>query len=61
LNNSIEKDPVVKAKVVEIEPADKMTNEQLRDKAVHFFNDEHFRLFKKQLREKKRKEGGKIE
>ncbi len=57
LNNAIEKEPDFKGKVVEIVPADRMTQNQLVAKTIGFFNGETFRAFKKRLHDLKKAEG----
>ena len=61
LNNAIEKDPDFKGKVVEVVPADRMTQNQLVAKTIDFFKGEVFTAFKKRLHELKRTEGSNTE
>lgn len=54
LNNVIEKEHDIKAKVVSIKATDKLTRKQAILKVQDYFNDDAFRLFKKNLRKQKK-------
>lgn len=54
LNNYIEQEPGIKAKVVDIEAADKLTKKQVVLKVQNYFADEAFKLFKKKLKKQKK-------
>ena len=53
LNNFIEEDHTIKGKVVAIENADRLTQNQMKVKVESFFKDEVFRNFKKRMRKEK--------
>lgn len=50
LNNEIEKDSLVKEKVVAIEPADKITQKQMIRLMTNYFNDTSFSIAKRKMR-----------
>ena len=50
LNNEIEKTHLFKGIVAAIEPADRMTENELKKKVIHFFEDDNFRVFKKDIK-----------
>jgi hypothetical protein len=50
LNNEIEKDTLVKEKVVAIEPADKITQKQMILLMTNYFNDTSFSIIKRKMR-----------
>ncbi|HEX4877922.1 MAG TPA: hypothetical protein VFV31_14690 [Chitinophagaceae bacterium] len=50
LNNEIENDSTFKAKVILIEPADRMTQQQLIAKVETFFTDKLFYMLKRKLK-----------
>jgi len=52
-NNAIEAASGLKAKVICIEPADKITKSRMMMKVADYFNSDAFRLFKKNLRKQK--------
>jgi tRNA G10 N-methylase Trm11 len=50
LNNAIENKKVFKGKVVAIENADKISENQMQERVLDYFNGEEFKSFKKALR-----------
>jgi mannosyltransferase OCH1-like enzyme len=53
LNNEIEKNHILKDRVVAIKSADRMTQEQMVRVVLNFFDSDEFRNFKKSLRKQK--------
>jgi lysyl-tRNA synthetase class I len=53
LNNEIEKTHTFKGLVATIESADRMTENELKKKVIHFFETDNFRAFKRNLEKQK--------
>ena len=53
LNNEIEKNHILKGRIVAIKSADRMTQEQMIHATLNFFDSEEYRNFKKNLRKQK--------
>jgi hypothetical protein len=57
LINTLEKVPLLKAKVTALEAADKMTAEQAKAATMHYFKGPAFKAFKRQLRLMRKRAG----